>query len=337
MTVLLLNGDDPVLVGEAVRSTVADLVGSGDAGLMVEELDEERFRVEDGFRIDALVDAAQTPPFLTDRRVVVGRHLARFGKADDVAPLVAYLGAPLSTTDLVLVWERGQAPRQDRRSAPPKSLVAALKEAGGRVVDVDVPSGRGAGQWLDDRLASAPVSFTPAARRRIAEVLGEDRSRVVGLVDVLTSTFGPGATVDVGDVTPYLGEHGGVPPWELTDAIDRGDIPGALDALHRTLGSGDRHPLQVMASLHAHYGRMLRLDGAGAADEKEAARILGMKGSTFPAKKALAQTRRLGSVAIAEAIHLLAAADLDLKGASGLPAETIVEVLVARLARVRGR
>ena len=51
------------------------------------------------------------------------------------------------------------------------------------------------------------------------------------------------------------------------------------------------------------------------------------------AKKALEQSRRLGSARIAEAINLIAAADLDIRGKSGMSAETVVEILVARLAR----
>ena len=48
-------------------------------------------------------------------------------------------------------------------------------------------------------------------------------------------------------------------PWELTDTIDRGDTATAIELLHRMLGAG-RHPLQLMATLHTHYARMLRLD-----------------------------------------------------------------------------
>ena len=51
------------------------------------------------------------------------------------------------------------------------------------------------------------------------------------------------------------------------------------------------------------------------------------------AKKALEQSRRLGSSRIAEAINLIAAADLDVRGASGLDSAIVVEILVARLAR----
>ena len=46
--------------------------------------------------------------------------------------------------------------------------------------------------------------------------------------------------------------------------------------------------------------------------------MLGMKGSTFPAKKALSQARRLGHEGAAALVELLAQADLDLRGAQGV-------------------
>jgi spermidine synthase len=60
-----------------------------------------------------------------------------------------------------------------------------------------------------------------------------------------------------------------VPPWELTVAIDGGDTNLAVGALQRMLVAGDRHPLQIMATLHGHYGRMLRLDGITMATEAD--------------------------------------------------------------------
>ena len=42
----------------------------------------------------------------------------------------------------------------------------------------------------------------------------------------------------------------------------------------------------------------------------------------------------MGHDKIARAISLLAEADLDLRGATALPAETVLEVLVARLAHL---
>ncbi len=338
MSVLFIRGDDGVLIGDAVRHAVAEAVGVEDPSLVVDELDEDRLRSDDGFRLAPLVDAAQTPPFLTAKRVVVGRHLGRFTKADDVASLVEYLLSPLSTTDLVLVWERGQNPKQDRLGAPPKALLAAVAEAGGSVLEVDVPAqAAAAGKWLDERLDAAPLVFSGPSRRAIGESLGEDRSRVLALLEVLESTYGPGARLEVDDVEPFLGERGSVPPWELTDAIADGDRVRALDALHRMLGAGDRHALQIMASLHGQYARVLRLDGADARDDKAAAALLGMKGSTFPAKKVLTISRKMGTENVAQAIRLLAQADLDLRGEKDWPDTLVLEVLIARLCGLHRR
>ena len=334
----LLVGDDAALLSDALLALIHELVGDGDRSLMVEELNEENYRTDSAFDIARLVDAAQTAPFLTERRVVIGRHMARFTRADELASLYGYLDDVLPTTSLVLVWERGESPRQDRLAPLPKKLGESVRAAGGVVIDTAIPSGKQADAWLELRLNEAAVKFDRAARARIAERLAEDRSRVVGLLHVLESAFGPGVTVTVADVEPFLGEAGTVPPWELTDAIDRGDIAGSLDRLHRMTNAGERHPLALLATLHTHYSRMLRLDGVPGLDEKAAATRLGMKGgSTFPAKKALTQTKRLGSDKVATAIGLLADADLALRGSIAWPPELVMEVLVARLARLGRR
>src|SRR4029077_14589226 len=132
------------------------------------------------------------------------------------------------------------------------------------------------------------------------------------LVATLAATFGGSRALKPDDVEPFLGEGGGVPPWNLTDPIDSGDPAAALALLQRMTGAGGRHPLQLMAILHAHYVRLARLDGLDVRSEAQAADILGIKG--FPAKKALTQYRRLGGDGVRRAIDLLAGADLDLRG-----------------------
>jgi len=89
----------------------------------------------------------------------------------------------------------------------------------------------------------------------------------------------------------------------------------------------------VMSVLHGHYRKMLQLDGSGVTSAEEAAQVLGMR-SAFPAKKALSESRRLGIGRIARAVQLLARADVDLRGTTGLSGETVLEVLVARLSRL---
>jgi DNA polymerase-3 subunit delta len=313
LPVYLVRGDQPVLLADAVKHLVAELA-EGDAGLMPEELAGEDYTV------GVLVDAAQTPPFFGDRRVVVARDVGRFS-THDVEPLVAYLADPLPTTSLVLVAGGGQVAR---------SLVEAVRKAG-HVVDAGVPGGRGRATWLAARLKEGPVRLDARAAAMVGDHLGDDVDRLGSLLEMLAAAYGQGARLGPEEVAPLLGGVGSVAPWELTDAIDRGETAAAVTVLRRLIGPGGRHPLVILATLHSHFARMLRLDGAEVSDEAGAAALLGMTGSTFPAKKALLQVRRLGHEPVARAIHLLAEADLALKGAVDWPAEVILEVLVARL------
>jgi DNA polymerase-3 subunit delta len=323
--VYLVRGSDEVLLRDAARDLIHALVGDLDPAFTVDEIGRDRFQPSDAAeaRIAPLVEAAQTPPFLTDRRVVVGRDLDVFTRVEQIAPLVAYLDDPLPTTSLVLVFGPGRLP---------KLLAEAVARCGGE--QLDTGPGRKVAAWVDDQLAAAGLHVDREGTARLVEWLGDDAQKLVGVIGTLVGSFGVGARLGAADLEPFLGESGGVPPWELTDALDRGDITTALDKLHRMVSGGGRHPLQVMATLHGHYARMLQLDGAPVRGEKDAAQLLGLRGSTFPARKALQQARRLGHDRVVEAVSLLAGADLDLRGGKAWPEGLVLEVLVARLGRL---
>jgi DNA polymerase-3 subunit delta len=311
----LLKGDDPTLLADAVRA-------------LVHELDPDGMGVEDHGpeeeSVDSAVEAAQTPPFLADRRVVVVRDVGRF-RTEEVAPLVQYLGDPMPTTVLVLVGGGGQVPTK---------LVNAVKKVG-HVNDVGAGTGKARVQWMADRLKEAPVKLDKDARALLADHLGEDVGRLGTLLDALAAAYGEDAAVTSAELEPFLGAAGSIAPWDLTDAIDRGDTESALVQLHRLLEGGERHPLVVIASLHRHYAAMLRLDGANVRTDQQAAELLGI--APYPAKKAMAQGRKLGSEAVGRAITLVGDADIDLRGARAWPDPLILEVLVARLCQLSRR
>ena len=121
-----------------------------------------------------------------------------------------------------------------------------------------------------------------------------------------------------------------MPRYALTDAINEADPRKALRVLHRLSDAGGLAPMQILATLHGHYANMLALDGEDVMGERDAAAVLGT--APFVAKKALEQSRRLGSEKVAAAIKLIAAADLDCRGMSGLDSGVVIEILVARLA-----
>lgn len=311
----LITGDDESLVMTAVTELIHRLVGKGDRTMMVDDFDGDEYELR------AVVDAAQTMPFLTDKRVVVARNVGRFN-AEDVAPLVGYLGDPLDSTDLVLVGGGGRLA---------KSLTDAAKKMG-TVTNTTPPTNKkDRSAWIDEQVSAAGLRLDPHGSAMLAGWMGEEAGRLAGVLDTLLSTYGTGGKLSAADIEPFLGESGSVPPWDLTDAIDRGDTKTSLQLLARM--SQSRHPLQVMATLHSHYVKMLKVDGTDANSEAAVAEVLGIKPG-FPARKVLDQYRRLGGTGITRAIALLAQADLDLRGQRDLPEELVMEVLVARLSRL---
>jgi DNA polymerase III subunit delta len=322
MSVHLLTGADESLLGGAVSDCVRQLVGAGDRSLMVDDFDV----AAEAFEIRSAIDAAQTSPFLTDRRVVVVRGVDKL-VAEQVAMVVAYLGDPLPSTDLVLSGGGRLA----------KALTDAAKAAGATTTVTGAPtSKRDRGQWLDEQLAAHNLRVDAGAMSLLSGWLGEDAGRLRGLLNTLVSSFGTGTRLTANEIGPLLGDGGNIPPWDLTDAIDSGDVGLALRLLNRMLHSGERHPLAVLAILHTHYVRMLKLDGLDVRSEAKAMEVLGLK-TSFQAKKAMDQYRQLSGTGVRRAMQLLADADWSMKGGTDLDAELVIEVMVARLARLTPR
>ena len=103
--------------------------------------------------------------------------------------------------------------------------------------------------FVDEAVAKAGLRLERDAQRHLVDWLGDDPGKLPGVLAVLASTYGEGARLAVADVDPFLGDAGGVPPWDLTDAIDRGNTASALELARRMVHGGDRHPLQILAIL----------------------------------------------------------------------------------------
>lgn len=315
----LVRGDDASVLAQAVRELVQRLVGERDPSLIL----EEHMGAAPDFDVGAVVDAFTTPPFLVDRRVVVVREAGRL-RAADAARLVEALEHPPSSSVLVLAGGGGTIPQALVRK------VSAI----GQLVDAGVGTGRTRARWTAEHIRQGPVRLSSEAATMLSDHLGDDLGRLKGILEMLGTAYGEGSRVGADELAPFLGEAGSVPPWDLTDEIDAGRAQSALVALRRMQQAGGRAPQEILALLHRHFEQMLRLDGGGVATAEDAASLLGTR-SSFVAKKALAQSRQLGFEHIGQAIVLLGQADLDLKGESAMPHEAVLEVLVARLSRLK--
>lgn len=332
----IVKGTDPVLRDRELARLLDDLVGTEDRTLVVEEYtvpgkaaagadDDAPATDVSGAApiVTAVVNAAQSPPFMTAKRIVVVRDYEAL-PADSVGPIVEVLDDPLDTTEIVFVVGAG--------GRVVKALADALKHANVRGGTASKPT-----DLLQAELDRAGLTLENDAARGVIDHLGEDAGRIGALVDVWASTFGEGARLGAQDVAPYLNDPGSVRPYELTNRIENGDVAGSLEVLQRLLTVSSpmqpkpMHPLQVLGILAGRYRKLARLDADSIHTVDDAHQVWGGK-SSYPAKKALEAARGLGSDGFVRAFAELHRADVGVKGATGLPEQTVMEITIARLA-----
>ena len=317
------------MVYDALRNVVATALGDFDPSFALEDFTAKDVTSSSNESVIARVlEALNTPPFLVERRVVVIRD-AQSLLADDVGQLVAWQANPAPGIVLVLGVVGTKA----------NKLVKASSE----VVEVNVSSrAQDRVTYVESKFREYQVTIDHDVAERVAAQVGDNVARVDSLARTLRSIYGT-APLTFTHVDPYLGDAGDVPEWDLTDAIDRGNAAQAIEVARRMIDSKARAGLQVVNILQRHYLRMARLEGSNARSDDDAATLLGI--NRYPAGKALRVAQRLGSQRIGAAVHMIANADLDLKGGVSYGGKdldtdvdvtelTVIEVLVARLARL---
>jgi len=346
MTIYLVQGADPVLRDREVHALVDELLAGADRSFALDdhsvasrrrasdtadEADDAGAGSEGALEqpvFAAITTALSSPPFMTACRVVVVREIGNL-VADQGKWLAEWIADPLPDVRLVLVSGGGRTP-----AALDKAIKAHGQTTG--------PAAEQTADVLTRELKDAHLKLAPEAAKAVSAHLGDDAGRVPELVDLWHSTYGDDAVLDLDDIESYLGELGTAGRFDLANAVDRGDVAAALETLHRLLTATSAaqpkplHPMQVMATLVFHYQRLVRLDAPDIVTKEHAAQALGMRsagGARFP----LEASRRLGTDGLREAMRLLAQAELDLRGASGVDERTVIDVLIARLAALSRR
>lgn len=327
MTIYLITGEDPRTVSAKLTDLTSQLIGDGDRNTMYESHDLENGTIDE--RDAAIANAvmgARTSSLFGDERVVVLRGI-HDATVDQLRPLLEYLLEPIETNHLVLTASGKLA----------KSTTDALKKAGATTFSTSPPRQKhDVVTWFQEHLTEAGLKLDPGALSIAVAWLGQDQARLPSLIEVLMSTYGTGKKLTAEDIEPFLGVRGNVPIWDLTDAISASNPANAIAVLHRMVGSGESHPMQIISSLSTHYTKLLRLDGLDSPAKEDVFAIVGTK-SDYMANKTVALSRTMGSKNIASAIVLLARADVDLRGGKDLSDQLILEILVARLCRLSGQ
>lgn len=296
--VLLLTGDDPVALRQARRSWV-------DAqAVAVERID----LAESG--IQRVIDAVRSPDMFAEHRALD----VSSGEALDTAATRRLAEAMGGSDARVLI--HGGATR------PHRAVLEALSGVGTHQ-HLAAPSRREVPGRIAQMARQAGVELDAAGRRALAERSGHDLERVAAVLDMLARAGIPRPQARQIDLLLGSSAAPGV-PWEVTDAVEAGDVARALEAV---AGADAQAVLSWLGRRVVELGRLAEQD---VGDEQHAQQILG--GPAWRAGKAIVPARRLGArapQALAEVVAATAAA----RGSNG-HAEQRAAALVVRLARL---
>ena len=285
------TGSDQVTVTALVDDTVAAWVAGG--------ADVERISCTDS--PGSFADAVGSPSlFANERHLVVNLD----GIAIDELERVEQRGS-FSTTRVV---------------AHGSDLSAAQRKILGRIGALETHTAPKANQAVAQivRLAElSGVSLDGPARAVLAERCGHDLARARSVLRALAA--GGYRTPTPAQIRVLSGTTSpdGV-PWDVTDALDRGDLAGAIDAARRC------EPVAVIAYLSSRVLDAARLQERPGVDPVE---VLG--GSPWTARRSEALARRLGPAATLRLVHELARADREVKLA-GDSGPVVLERTLAR-------
>ncbi|OGL29125.1 MAG: DNA polymerase III subunit delta [Candidatus Rokubacteria bacterium RIFCSPLOWO2_12_FULL_73_47] len=236
--VALLHGPDVQLLDDALAAVTRRLFPDpGTRATGREVFDGEEASV------DAIVQAAQTLPFMTATRLVAVRRAWALPPRD-AAGLAAYARAPNPTSCLLLLSETSLAAGRERRTehwllgAVPAAATVALPAREGRTLE----------GWLRQRAAAEGLTVSEEAARLLVEWVGDDPARLLGEVRKASLAGGPeGRTLGVREVTAVVGEQRLAGVFDLTRAVGRRDAGAALRTLDRLLATEE--PMRLLALL----------------------------------------------------------------------------------------
>jgi len=322
-----VQGSSATMVNDELQLVISRELGDLDPSFALEDITIKSSPVEER---DALISSAITalnsPPFLTPKRLVVIRDAQNF-LSDAVAAVKAWSQNPVDGVVLIAGVVGGK-----------KGTIVDLAE---EVISFDVGnSSKDRSEYISERLAKYGVKLDKPGIDRLADHYGDDVSRVDNLARTLLSIFGQ-EPLTFEMIEPYLGEQGSVYSWDLTKVIVKGDTTAAITAVRRMLDSESVAALQILGALKNFY-----LDRASLAGKNlSVAEVMKtFKKSETQAKFLIKESKALSQESFAVAIHLLAQADVDLKGGvdygkdvtndQDLTELTVLEVLVARLSRL---
>jgi DNA polymerase-3 subunit delta len=311
----VLHGDEAFLKRQALRALRSRALG--------DDADEQAVSLHAGDKATfaEVFDELDTVPFFFPRRLVV---------IDNADPFVTKHRSELEK-------RVGQLPATGVLVLDVKTWAANTKLAklvpNERTLVCKAPAPFKMPQWCADwSLATYRKQLPTPAAQLLVELVGPDMGQLDQELLKLSTFVGAKAKIDAADVDKLVGSSRGENIWKIFDSIAVGDVRAALGILHRLFDHGeDAH--RILGAFSSHLRKLAaaaRLvsqgSSVGAALEKAGVMPFGLKGAEQ-------QMRHLGRRRLDKLYDQLLQMNLDLRGNSVLPEQTLFERFILQLAR----
>lgn len=298
LAVYLIFGSEDLLLDQAVErlkrrlSDVADL--------------EYNMQVFDGdiASADEIIAAANTMPFMSDKRLVIVRRADKMA-ASDLGVLADYAGDPNPTTALVLVAEK---------MAKNLRIYKAVAAKGG-AHEYKPPSKR--------EFPATVVSMFAARGRKIgldaAEVLvravGYDLRRLAIEIEKVVAFAGDSPMLSRSDIEQVMSTTASTSVFDLLDAVGSRNCREAVRLLGNLLGEGES-VFGVHAMLLRHIRQLLQIRALldrpeGVHSQEAIAAAVGM--SPWQARNLMRQASRFEAGELVDALRAAAMGEAQMK------------------------
>lgn len=276
-----------------------------------------------GDRIDlaAVLDELQTVSFFGSRRLVLVEGADTF--VSKYRPNLEKLVQEPPTTGVLIL---------EVKTWPAATRLAKLLDTKA-AIQCKAPASAKLPAWCIEWTKSQyDRQLTQQAAQLLVDLIGAEMGQLDQELQKLVAYIGKRNQITEGDVDKLVGRSQGENTWKIFDAIGAGNVKDALEILDRLLEQGEE-PLRILGAFSMQLRRLaqaarLAQQGVSLATALEQAGV-----PPYFSKGCQQQLKHLGAARANQLYDWLLGINLDLRGGSPLPARTLLERLVIRLAR----
>ncbi len=326
----LIHGEDHGAIAERRANLKALAERQGGAG-------DVEVLTGDAATPEGVAGALNALTFALGQRVLIVEGVERWRQADVEKHLTPAMAAMPPDTTLALFA------REEAKAKAPAALHAAVKAAGGQVVEHATVKPWELPRWVRAEAHKLGLQLDVAAAKALIAQVGERQQRLLRelekialeLEDDAAKGREGGIAVSVEEIEERAARSAQRRAFTLADALVGGDVKTSLRAYLTLEGQGERLPSlswQIAARLRDAIAISGRL--ANGEPPREIARSLRMPAKA--AERLIADVSRADSQRLADGLATLADVELDLRGGSRVtsarrPAAALSERTVAVL------